>query len=236
MKQNGGRVNCMGKWAACCFIGLLSGSRILGSELVTEPTRTYIVGYTLEDLQDPPMTFTQIVTDSTIISLTEVRVGLHLVGDPVGQGWAGDMYVSLNRSLTATAILLNGVGISEFDPAGYGYDGWNVEFWDDAPYGDVHVINPIGSILGGQVAPDGRMLAESLDRPAMLSVFVGRAGNGLWNLSVADLGSGGRMRLESWSLTLTGTTEIPEAVLPMWMWGLLPGLMLWRWYRSRPGE
>lgn len=48
----------------------------------------------------------------------------------------------------------------------------------------------------------------------MLQVFVGQAGNGEWSLNVADLDLGGIMRLESWSLTLTGLTEVsqvPEA-------------------------
>ncbi len=234
MKRSMGRKSCMRNWAGCCLIALLSGSRILGSEVVAEPTRSYVVGYTLEELQDPPVTLMQTITDSMIISLTEVRVGLHLVGDPVGQGWAGDMYVSLNKDLAATAILLNGVGVTESNPSGFGYDGWNVVFRDDAAAGDVHLISPSTSVLEGEVSPDGRLTAEGTERPSMLSLFLGDSGNGVWHLSIADLNAGGRMRLESWSITLIGISSIPEAVFPASAWSVLPVLIGWlSWYRSR---
>jgi hypothetical protein len=183
----------------------------------------------LGDLVDPPMTFEQTVTDSTITSLTEVRVGLHLVGVNAGEGWASEMYVSLNQDLTRTAVLLNGVGITGTDPVGFGYDGWNVTFRDGAAAGDVHGVNPSTTVLTGEVEPDGRLDALDTARPSMLSVFLGGTGNGVWRLSVADLGLGGQMQLVSWSLLLSGVSPIPETgvwvgsgvvLAAGWLWSL----------------
>ena len=56
--------------------------------LVTEPTRVYTVGYTLNDLEDPPAFFVETISNSSILQLTEVQVGLHLVGATEGGGFA----------------------------------------------------------------------------------------------------------------------------------------------------
>jgi hypothetical protein len=204
-----------------CVAGAMATVAVQAA-VITEATRTYTVGYTLGDLVDPPVTFEQTVTDSTITSLTEVRVGLHLVGVSAGEGFASDMYVSLNRDLTATSVLLNGVGITTSDPVGFGYDGWNVTFRDGAAAGDVHGLTPgveLLNVLSGEVEPDGRLDPTDLLRPATLGVFVGGAGNGVWRLSVADLSAGARMQLVSWSLTFTGVSPVPET-------GVLGGLGL----------
>ena len=200
------------RWMGVCVAGAMASVAVQAA-VITEATRTYTVGYTLGDLVDPPVTFEQTVTDSTITSLTEVRVGLHLVGVSAGAGWASEMYVSLNRDLTATSVLLNGVGITTLDPVGFGYDGWNVTFRDGATAGDVHGLTPgaeLLNVLSGEVEPDGRLDATDTARPSMLSVFVGGTGNGVWRLSVADLAVGGQMQLVSWSLTLSGASPIPE--------------------------
>jgi hypothetical protein len=177
---------------------------------LTESTRVFTVGTDIGDIQDPPLTFLQTVSDSAIVSLTRVEVGLHLVGTTPGSGFASEMYVSLNKDLGQSSVLLNQVGITLGDPVGQGYDGWNITLRDDAINGDVH-----GAILGsgtltGIWAPDGRTEATSSSRPATLSLFNNDAGNGAWRLVVADLAPGGTMRLESWSLTLTGYTAVPE--------------------------
>ncbi len=197
------------RWLGVCVAGAIATVAVQAA-VITEATRTYTVGYTLGDLVDPPVTFEQTVTDSTITSLTEVRVGLHLVGVSPGAGWASEMYVSLNRDLTATSVLLNGVGITTLDPVGFGYDGWNVTFRDGATAGDVHAVNLGSGVMVGEVEPDGRLDATDTARSSMLSVFVGGTGNGVWRLSVADLAVGGQMQLVSWSLTLSGASPIPE--------------------------
>jgi hypothetical protein len=211
-----------------CFAGAMA-SGVAQAGVITEATRTYTVGYVLGDLVDPPMTFEQTVTDSTITSLTEVRVGLHLVGVNAGEGWASEMYVSLNQDLTRTAVLLNGVGITGTDPVGFGYDGWNTTFRDGAAAGDVHGVQPLLTVLQQEVEPDGRLDPTDADRPAVLGVFVGGTGNGVWRLSVADLGLGGQMQLVSWSLLLSGVSPIPETgvwvgsgvvLAAGWLWSL----------------
>ena len=64
--------------------------------VVVDATRTFTVGKSLSDMQDPPLTVLATITDSPIRILTEVKVGLHLVGEPSGRGFASEIYVSLN--------------------------------------------------------------------------------------------------------------------------------------------
>jgi hypothetical protein len=189
--------------------------------IITEPTRTYSVGYDLADVVNPGAFFQQTIADSAIVSLTDVRVGLHLVGRGVG-GFAGELVVSLNKDLSVTSLLLNRVGVSGGNPFGFGYDGWNVTLADDGAGGDIHAASLVSGILTGEFAPDGRTSPTSALRPALLNVFNGGTGNGDWYLSVADVAAGGTMRLESWSLTLTGDNglvAVPEA--GTWAAGLL---------------
>ncbi len=124
------------------------------------------------------------------------------------------MFVSLNQDLSVTSVLLNRVGVSGGNPFGFGYDGWNVNLADDGAGGDIHTTSLVSGILTGEFAPDGRTSTTSSQRLAMLDVFTGRLGNGDWYLSVADVAAGGTMRLESWSLTLTGdngVAAVPES-------------------------
>lgn len=180
---------------------------VVASDPVVEAIRSFTVGEGIRDLQDPPKVFTAEITDSRILDITEVRVGLNLVGVSFGAGFASEMVVSLNKDLSATAILLNKVGVTPADGAGFGYDGWDVTFRDSATAGDVHTLDWPSGVMTGEVQPDGRVLPESSDRPARLSALLGQVGNGTWRLSVADLHLGGTMRLESWSLTLVGKTN-----------------------------
>lgn len=208
------------------FTTLLCGTAFSAQAVViTEPTRTYSVGYDLADIVNPGAVFQQLIGDSTIVSLTDVRVGLHLVGRGVG-GFASELVVSLNKDLTVTSLLLNRVGITGSDPLGFGYDGWNVSLADGAAGGDIHHASLVSGILTGEFAPDGRISPTSALRPATLGLFNGGTGNGDWYLSVADLAAGGTMRLESWSLTLTGDNgqaEIPEATT--WAGGVVVVLL-----------
>jgi hypothetical protein len=203
--------------------------------VITEPVRVYTVGYTLEDFQDPPAFFVQTIADSSILQLTEVQVGLHLVGATAGGGFAGEIFVSLTKDLGASAVLLNRVGVTSTDAVGFGYDGWNVWFRDGAVGGDIHGASQSTGVLAGEWEPDGRLDGTDEARPGMLQVFVGQAGNGAWSLNVADIDFGGIMRLESWSLTLTGYTKaspVPEAA--GW-WGLGVGFLAcsWKLFASR---
>lgn len=172
--------------------------------------------------------FSQTLSGSQIHTLTAVRVSLNLTGTTTGGGWAGDLFVSLNRDLgSQTAILLNQVGVTGSNPAGFGYDGWNVTFRDDAA-ADIHTVVHGSGILTGTYQPDGRLAPTDSLRPAPLSQFDGLAGNGTWHLNLADLSFGGTMTLQSWELELVGAAvPEPEAIAAFAGLALL-GWGVWR--------
>lgn len=202
------------------------------AQVLVERVRTFAVGETLGEVQDPPRVFTGTISGTGIVSLTGVKVGLRLVGAP--EGFASEMVVMLTKDLQRTSVLLNqvgvGVGTGLGSVMGYGYNGWDVTFADGAAAGDVHLLNPGNGVLTGEVAPDGRVLPTDLARPGMLAVMNGLPGDGTWYLSVADLGVGGTMRLESWRLTLTGVVPEPKAGPVVAGLGLvaLAGWLRWR--------
>lgn len=213
---------------------LISTTTLAQADTVTEPPRTFAVNQEISDPQDPPQVFLGTITDSAILSLTKVEVQLRLTGTPADNGFASDMFVSLNYDLGPTSILLNRVGITDDDSIGYFYDGWDVTFSDDAIGGDIHGVDTdtgLG-ILTGTYQPDGRINPTDAARPSLLDVFSGRAGNGDWRLAVGDLSPGGQMQLESWSITLTGVTTVPEpgSVALLGLGGL--GWLIWRKQRA----
>ncbi len=198
--------------------------------IVTEATRTFTVNLDIPDLQDPPQTFLQTVSDSLIVSLTQVQVSLNLVGTPSGSGFASEMTVFLNKDLGSSAMLLNRVGISGTDAIGQSYDGWNVTF-DDNAGSDIHLATLGSGVLSGTYQPDGRVLPSDTLRPEMLSVFNGGAGNGDWRLAIADLELGGTMRIQSWSLTLTGEAAVVPEPSTWGAIGALVGVTGLTWWR-----
>ena len=162
-----------------------------------------------------PVPFGHAVAASGITAITEVSVELHLTGTPAGDGWAGDLidiFFMGNDFGSQTAVLLNQVGVSAGDPAGFGYDGWTVTFEDGAANGDVHLGQPAGpaTILTGHWAPDGRQSPTDAARPNLLSVFNGLPADGTWTLSLSDLSPGGTMRLNGWTLDIAGVPVVPE--------------------------
>jgi hypothetical protein len=202
----------MNRSISAAVILLSLASRAAGQVVITEPTRVFNAATDIPDMANPPLVFSQTIANSSISSLTRVEVRLLLLGDPVGQGFASDMVVTLNQNLSQTATLLNRVGLSTSDPVGGGYDGWDVTFNDGAANGDVHTQTSVTSgVLTGNWQPDGRVLPTDTARTQLLNVFNGSSGNGVWRLSVGDLESGGTMRLESWSITLTGYAAVPES-------------------------
>ena len=204
--------------------------------IITEPTRNFTITIPngdISDVQDPPVTFLQTINDSQIQQLLKIEVGLHLVGISTGSGFASEMFVSLNKDLTFTSVLLNQVGVTTGDPVGQGYDGWDVVFADGAANGDVHAASLVSGILTGNWEPDGRLDPTSTLRPAPLTQLIGGDANGDWRLAVGDLAAGGTMRLVGWSLTLTGETVVPETSTVAA--GAAVGLVVgFAWLRRRP--
>ena len=238
MPRNGaGRVSGAGRWnrrlASAWGVPVAALSLALNAHalIVTEPVRTYSVSYTLDDLQAVPVGFEITVGDSAIQALTRVEVSFRLVGVTPGAGFASEMFVSLTRDFATTAVLLNGVGITPNDHLGQGYDGWEVTLRDDAANGDLHAASLVAGVLSGTWAPDGRSLATDTVRPLQLGGFNGETGNGVWRLNVADLELGGQMRLESWSLALTGDTQVPEAATGAAVVAVVGGALLSVWRR-----
>jgi hypothetical protein len=92
-------------------------ARISSAQTITEATRTFTINTDIPDPADPPTVFTAVVNDSFIQSLTKVEVGLRLVGSPANNGFASDMFVSLNLNLEQTSVLLNPGSANPIPPA-----------------------------------------------------------------------------------------------------------------------
>lgn len=214
-------------------IAALVSTGTTASAAVVSQTFTFPVGVSAGTVSDAgiPLTLNQTIAGSEITTLTEVRVGLNLHGTTAGAGWAGDLFVSLNRAGSATSVLLNQVGVTSGNPAGFAYDGWNVTFRDTAANGDIHLGVPGGSntLLSGEWQPDGRQDPTSGTRTALLDVFNGTSPNAAWHLTLADLNPTGTMVLASWSVTFTGLTAVPELPESGFVaGGVLAGFALWR--------
>ena len=195
------------------------------TQIVITETYTYPVVSPSGNIPDgiSSLSFNEVVSGSQIGNLTDVMVTLNLSGAPIANGWAGDMFVSLNRDLgSQTAILLNQAGATASNLAGYGAIGWNVTLQTGAANGDIHFATPTSpsTIVTGTWQPDGRLNPTSTSRPAGLDVFNGGTGNATWYLNVADLSPGGSMTLTSWSLTLKGTSPVPEPAESVFLFSL----------------
>ena len=149
---------------------------------------------------------------SAIPQLSLVRVKLHVAGE-----FNGDLYGYVRHvwgGTTNFCVLLNRVGRTAANSAGYADAGLDVLLEDGAPLGDIHVCRtvtnlPAGAPLSGTWQPDGRrvdpdVVLDTTARTATLSSFTNANGNGEWTLFLADLACGGTNMLASWELQLTG--------------------------------
>jgi hypothetical protein len=212
------------------------------AQIVLTEHYSYTVGGSSGSIPDTGqlMTFAQTTSASRITELHEVRLTLTLTGGEAGTGWAGDMFVSLNRDLgSQTAIILNQVGVTPSDFMGYSYNGWNATFRDDAANGDVHFGQPATptGVLTGSWQPDGRVNPEdaSGSSSSRMAVFNGLNGAGTWYLNIADLADSGHMTLAGWELTLVGFSPVPEPEEYAAMTAAgLAAFALWRKKNRRP--
>ena len=233
--QNGPMKN--GAWLGALLAAALPAT----ANIVTEPTQTWSVGYTISDDGNTAGPFGIDIAGSAIQAITRVQVGLSFSGVGLDGGFAGDLVVTLARVLdvggtpvVTTSHLLNRIGVGTVDggAAGFGYDSVNVTLSEDAAGGDIHLASGalVSGVLTGSFEPDGRALATGNARDFRLNVFNGQPADGTWQLYVTDESSGNQMRLDSWSLTVTGDTQVPEA--STWAAGAaMLGLVAWRRWR-----
>jgi subtilisin-like proprotein convertase family protein len=153
--------------------------------------------------------------NSVIPQLSSVRLRLRVTGE-----FNGDLYGYLRHirgGATNLCVLLNRVGRTATNSAGYADAGLDVLFDDGAPLGDIHAYRtvtnlPAGTPLSGAWQPDGRrvdpeVVLDSTARTATLSSFTNTDGNGEWTLFLADLADGGTNMLVNWELQLTGIAK-----------------------------
>lgn len=182
-----------------------------------------------------------------------ISVNLNIAGR-VGSGFNGDLYVSLSHG-TGFSILLNRVGRIDDSTwsLGYGDNGMNVVFNDQAANGDIHNYRStlsgnnatlLNGPLTGTWAPDGRnsdptTVRASDSRTAFLNSFKGLNENGDWTICVIDASTGGTSQLVSWGLDILTPAEaalvglnysvVPEAARFGWIASLLAfGMSLFR--------
>ncbi|PWU17790.1 MAG: PEP-CTERM sorting domain-containing protein [Verrucomicrobia bacterium] len=136
-------------------------------------------------------------------------------------GFNGDYYAYLYHN-GVSAILLNRVGLSGSNPAGYSDPGFgpnasaNPFTLDDLAAVDVHRYQTLGASVNGagQVTglwqPDGRAIDptspgsvfDTAARSKLLGIFNGMDPNGVWTLYVVDASAGFQGTLVSWGLTV----------------------------------
>ena len=150
---------------------------------------------------------------SAIVRLSAVRLKLHINGE-----FNGDLYGHLRHvqgGVTNFCVLLNRVGRTTTNPAGYADAGLDVTFDDAAANGDIHLYRavtnpPAGTSLAGLWQPDGRAATpgyatDGTARTTTLNSFRGADADGEWVLFLADMESGGTNLLVSWELDLAGS-------------------------------
>lgn len=162
--------------------------------------------------------------DTGVDSITDLSVRFTLENAPGGDPMAynGDIYAYLSHG-TGFAVLLNRVGRVVGLDLGYGDNGMDVTFDEDAPGSDIHlyqddVVPGAGLPLGGLWKPDGRnidpdFVLDTDTRDALFASFNTLNADGNWTLYVADLEGGAQHRVTSWGLDITGIPEPGTASL-----------------------
>jgi subtilisin-like proprotein convertase family protein len=179
--------------------------------------------------------------------ILDINVTLKIRPRNGSQVYNGDLYAALSHE-SGYAVLLNRVGRRSGSSLGYGDNGLDVGFDDEAANGDVHQYRlTLGGshstalasgppALTGAWAPDARFvppanswLEDEFTRTAMLSNFDGLAVAGDWTLLVVDWETGGLATLDSWGLQITVVPE-PSAASIATAAGLasLAGIRIWR--------
>ena len=227
------------------------------AQVVITESYSFSSALTPADGTGAPASDTRTISGSAIASITDVNVHFTLTNPTQAGAYNGDYYVSLQHS-SGFSVLLNRVGrragSSPSQTNGYGDNGFDVTFDDQAASGDIHLYR---STLGGSDStpldpnflqpltgawvPDGRTTSPlsslSTDTPsALLSVFNGLAANGTWTLQIVDFTGGGIATLTGWTVSLAGMpTAVPEPGETLAATGvaLVALASLRRWYGRR---
>jgi subtilisin-like proprotein convertase family protein len=198
---------------------------------------TFTPGLLIPDGSASGIADVQTISDS--FEIAWLTVTLDLTGMEEG-GYNGDLYAYLQHD-TGLSILLNRVGKTTSNPAGYEDGGMSVTFDDSGlNNGDIHnyQLSPGFSLegLAGVWQTDGRYIDPSLvtdetPQTTSLNNFNGLNIQGEWTLFIADLESGATSRLDSWSLDVIAaenenefppTAPVPEPAF----WGSLLGVAM----------
>ena len=160
---------------------------------------------TIPDYNASGIAFAFSVSPSTPLRISAMTVDLNISG-----GWNGDLYAYISHD-GGFAVLLNRVGRSVQNPAGYSAAGFNISLSDAFPI-DIH--NFAGDPVAGNFAPDGRNVNPfgTLDtdpRTATLSQFDGLDPSGSWTIFFADLSPLAASSLQSWAVEIQ-VVDVPE--------------------------
>jgi len=149
-------------------------------------------------------------SDTRLVTIPEVGVVSNLaVTLTLAGGFNGDLYAALTHD-SGYAVLLNRVGRTAANGAGYSDSGFTVTFGPGAP-NDIHLYQGITgpvSPLTGLWAADGRAVhplavLDTDPRTALLDSLVGLNPNGNWTLFLADVdGGGAQATLVGWGLII----------------------------------
>jgi subtilisin-like proprotein convertase family protein len=151
-------------------------------------------------------------------SIENVDVNLDISG-----GYNGDLYGYLvynDGGSSTMSVLLNRVGATASNPAGYSDSGMDVTL-SGVGVNDIHLYQNFSTSyngsgqLTGTYAADGRAVdpstaTSSAPQTAGLTVFNGlSSANGTWTLFLADMSVGGQSTLVSWGMDIS---VVPEPV------------------------
>jgi subtilisin-like proprotein convertase family protein len=193
------------------------------------------------------------VTDLDPGTRYSVDLSLDISGTGHG-GYVGDLYAHLAHQSPdggqyLMSVLLNRPGRSDTLPNGYDDAGLNITLSDSADH-DVHTYraqadyktNGSGA-LTGTWQPDRRLAnpdtvtdASVRSTPTfddLVNSLVPSNPNGYWYLFVADMQTGGTMQLNSWSLSFSEMSAIPEPGNLLTLAGLVGSALLLRSRRRK---
>jgi hypothetical protein len=166
--------------------------------------------------------------------ISKVTVTLNFSG-----GWNGDLYAYLTNG-SGFAVLLNRPGRvadSDSDP-GSDTEGMSVTF-DDAALFDLHDgIDLLTGPVMGNWQPDARQVSPlnvvtGDGRTAFLASFNGQNASAPLTLFVADVAAGSDSTLDSWSMTVSAVSAVPEPGGHLALAGLVGGGLLLRRRENR---